>query len=506
MASTGDIRHLLLFVMLLCAPSCALSRDNAWDPARCGAACPSGQVCFEGRCEPRAADAQTADGAPHDAGEADLLRPDGVEPDRAAPDGDGPPADVLSPDGPPADGLSPDSAPADALSPDTTPTICGNDTIEGNEECDGVAFRPGKSQCSDFNRNGGNLQCKSCKVDLSLCCLAPIPPAGSTTWNAIVSSAVGDDGTVAPLCKPYKTITAALNAAPAFPVGAAIWVASGTYSAGETFPITLDGAPYVLLAADESPAASPTIIEGVGTSTLDGGPAVIQASAANCLQGFQIKGAGSGVRGVVYSGGETSGAAVWRNEFFTDVGIEISSSTTCPVILQDNTFHTATLGARLQCQGATSIERNTFTGGTGLRLPDAAADVVVQDNTFTGGAVAIALEGGAPQILGNDFSGAQTGGAIACASGASPKLRSNTFSVGVAPAQAIVILDTASPDVGTAGDLGKNTFLGAALAHAGSAAIQAVGNDWPGTPACGTSIVVSGTGHVVWGASGEQCP
>ena len=88
-------------------------------------------------------------------------------------------------------------------------------------------------------------------------------------------------------------------------------------------------------------------------------------------------------------------------------------------------------------------------------------------------------------------------------------MRGNTFDVGAS--MAIQIWSDATPDLGTADDLGVNTFAdgsSTAISMEGTATISAIGNYWSGgTPACGDDIVVTSAGTVVWGTGeGEQCP
>ena len=159
-----------------------------------------------------------------------------------------------------------------------------------------------------------------------------------------------------------------------------------------------------------------------------------------------------------------------------------------------------------------TIDNNDFE--TPSLSVDGYSDAVITNNRFTStGLVGIQTQGsGSPTITGNTFT--STGfivTAILAGFSSTPKIRNNTFTLGVGPAVSIPTASGSIPDLGTAADPGGNVFAvtgGLDFEHKGTASILAHGNTWSATPpVCGAQIVITSTGFVEWGSGGaENCP
>jgi parallel beta-helix repeat protein len=312
--------------------------------------------------------------------------------------------------------------------------------------------------------------------------------------------------------EPFKTITHALSADGS---DKTIKVRPGTYDAalGEVFPLVLQ--PGQILIGDEinkGDGAAPTLIVGHGGSIPGGSwSATIVGAEGSRISGFKV--------------GENSYVVLHAAIVADGITMEITN----------NTFKTLTYaGILLQNKGAPVIENNLFdTDSYGLYIlgcPDGPTirnniflqmsipiDIlgidtyaVIINNTITGnGQVGISVQHGYPLIASNTFK-ASTGynyGAIAVSSSsATPKIRENGFACTTA-----IIVESGNPDIGTVSEHGNNNFnavAGASLTHNGTATVYAIGNTWPSTmPVCGTDIVPSAGGVVIWGSgTAEHCP
>ncbi len=183
--------------------------------------------------------------------------------------------------------------------------------------------------------------------------------------------------------------------------------------------------------------------------------------------------------------------------------------------IMHNDFLTASYGVfGINCTGGMVVESNLFQGmSIPININGASNNPVIRGNTIIGtGHLGIQVQGGGtPLIENNTFNkpgGFATYGAIRCSSSsANPTVRGNTFTC----ALGVGILNAATPDLGSVSQPGGNNFsgvTGAAIYHEGSSSISAVGNTWASPPPdCGSDIVVTGTGSVIWGTGvGESCP
>ena len=69
---------------------------------------------------------------------------------------------------------------------------CGNDALDGDEECDGTLYRDGKTTCSAWNPDfvSGTLSCNGCRVDYSGC----VEKASATCGNGEIDGTELCDG------------------------------------------------------------------------------------------------------------------------------------------------------------------------------------------------------------------------------------------------------------------------------------------------------------------------
>lgn len=488
---------------------------NAQDPQvfRCTAAdpaCPSGTTCdtVAGNCvnqqaadsradQPRAGD-QRAEAARDS-------RRDAAPPDRPTMH-DAPPPDVPKPDTLRPDALRPDTRPSDTLRPDVSgPDLwksCGDKVKNGSDECDGSDL--GGATCETFGYNGGTLSCNGqCKYVFNACCPAPVPPPGLNP-TSIVSAGKGNNATGDPLCKPFKTISAAL--AKAGP-GQVIWVAPGIYDAtlGEVFPLKLpDNVQLVGDEAHKGMGGMTTAIVGSGKT-----PSTYVASIYNAglngggsIRGFLFNDPTPGSYGIDHAGHPMS---IVANTFYGANGVNNGASLNggaagCPAI-RDNTFRNMERGIYNQCGGnSLLVESNKFTG-SGIAIYITQGNGTVRKNEFASGIVAI--DSAAPILEANVFASpsAYSQGAIQLW-GASPVVRGCTFKNG----PAIYIDDpthsTSTPDLGTIAQPGGNNFAGLSgvvIDHRSSTTIAAVGNNWRQLPPC-PYIKLAGGGKVFWGS------
>jgi len=394
-------------------------------------------------------------------------------------------------------------------------TTCGNGVIETGEDCDLTSFPASKAKCEDYGRNGGSLICtNTCKVDLALCCAAPLPPMASP--KAIVSASVGNDATSNPTCTPFKTITKALSTVGA---GALVWVAPGTYDAalGETFPIAIP--PGVTLWGDQPNkglGTVQTVVSGLGAGTEKS--TFTSSGTGAAITGFKLDYPYSVATWAITADGSTLlvQANTFTNHYAGVRAIDTAATSLCPTV-KLNVFNTGSYGVRNFCE-KTTIDSNTFNTPS-LPIDSGSSSPNITSNVINGsGQVGIQIQSGAaPTIISNQFThaGGYTYGAIYYNSAANTAgvVRKNDFTALGSSTVAISLnCSGCKPDLGTAADPGNNTFWKATLkvSWTGSSAttMTAIGNSWNPPPNCTYSISVAGPAgsKVVWGTgAAESC-
>ncbi|HUI46331.1 MAG TPA: DUF1565 domain-containing protein [Nitrospirota bacterium] len=341
-------------------------------------------------------------------------------------------------------------------------------------------------------------------------CTAPTPPV-TVSATKIVSASVGNDATASGTCLAYKTITAALTAASS---GDVVWVAPGTYdlSNGEVFPIKIPtGVSLIGDVTNMGNGITPTLIKGHGSGSSSGifgnYYAALISGSTTTISGFEIDDTVYTLNSFAISGDNFSTVAT-DNTFLTNLygGVLLQNGGN-PVIM-NNTFQSSSYGVYSGCTGTVTIQGNTFAISS-YAITNAVGNAIILGNTITTqGWMGIQVENGSPNIQNNTFSSSGYGyGALGITS--SPIVRNNTFNLSAGPA--VWTADSATPDLGTALSPGNNIFssvTGTVIFHGASTTIYAVGNTWPTTPPiCGSQIITTGTGTVVWGTGGSNhCP
>ena len=85
--------------------------------------------------------------------------------------------------------ISPPQDPEDPDVPEVPTQVCGNNLVEGNEDCDGTNFDG--ATCSDYGFNSGNLSCDNCRVNDDACVNTPAP---TTCGNGTIEGNEQCDG------------------------------------------------------------------------------------------------------------------------------------------------------------------------------------------------------------------------------------------------------------------------------------------------------------------------
>ncbi|MCC7386705.1 MAG: right-handed parallel beta-helix repeat-containing protein [Deltaproteobacteria bacterium] len=484
-----------------------------------------------GASDARAADAQAADGHAADAQAADVQAGDAQVPDAETQDAqandaspaDGPPTDAPSDDAAPTDGAPPgdgaaedalaldaeaiDAAP-DASAPDAEPIDTGlpldcNGVPGGNARVDrcGVCDADPSNDCvQDCAGNWGG------RATLDDCGVCDADPANDCRFTRYVDAVQGLDSNPGTRALPFRTVTRAVASISA---GQSIKVWPGTYDAalGEVFPIRLPARANLWGDAPRrGSGVAPTSIDGAGTASGGSYQAALILS-PNChVAGFRFR-PGSTVLAFGILGADAV-VDIRRNTFEAGYGgINITGASAGIII--DNLFDTSSYG--VYATGLTAdprIEGNQFVGGA-LPVDLSGAAPIVINNTIEGsGQVGIQIQGGAPRLEGNVFT--HDGYTYGCFHiGGSPVIRGNRCRNGTT--HGAYVRAGGRPDLGTAGDLGGNTFegLGApSIRHEGPDTVSAIGNTYPrNPPICGTDIVLTGSGVVIWGpAASAHCP
>ena len=361
---------------------------------------------------------------------------------------------------------------------------------------------------------------KACTIETGASQCADLPCSGTGAGgDYYVDASSGSDTNPGTFQAPFKTITFAVTAAGPDKI---VCIRPGTYDVGlgEVFPIRLQqGQSLVGDTLNKGAGTTPTTVYGSGDA--DPAPtnpdylAVFVGSDESSIMGLSIGApyalATSGVYVVdatmrvsdntfvsvptnLYEGVvaiRNGASSIVRNDFLTSSYGVYNASSTGGMVVEGNLF--ATMSIPMDIGGAsdnTVIRGNTFIGTGQVGIQVSRGTVLIENNTF------------------NKPGGYATYGAIRCTgSSNNPTIRGNTFTC----ARGIGILDSATPDLGSASVPGGNDFsgvTGAAIDHTGSGTVSAVGNTWASSPpVCGSEIVVTGAGSVIWGTEvGESCP
>jgi hypothetical protein len=408
-----------------------------------------------------------------------------------------------------------DQGPHDGLSDQHSqdaPTTCGNGKVEAPEQCEGSNLNG--ASCQSLGKGNGTLACVKCAFDTSKCCTAPKPPLGMVAAR-IVSATTGEDVVAAILesagntgCVAYKTLSGALAGPTSLAPGAIIWVAPGSYTAGEKFPIVLKDVQIRGDSANNGDASgSPTLVSGSEVSGSERCTFLIMPGQTQLI-GLKIDpGNASGpVYGVCV---QDSATDILHNTYLGQGGVHVRPSATssaCP-FLGDSVFSTSTMGVNMECTSGGTIRGNTFkSGATMIRVISAPA---IEQNTFQAAAnAAIFVEGAKamPTITKNVFANTYGTAGIFFQLGGGT-VRDNHFT-STATTNAVTIANDSAPDFGRTLNAGNNDFAGLTFAHKGTATINAIGNTWfkAQPPTC-TQIVVTSTGKVQWGLlPTNSCP
>jgi hypothetical protein len=319
-----------------------------------------------------------------------------------------------------------------------------------------------------------------------------------------VDAAAGLDANLGTAVSPFKTITHAVAVAGA---GKSIAIAPGTYDAGngETFPIVLQaGQSLVGDVANRGNGTASTRVRGLGsTPGLSGAYSTIVAAEGASIRGLRIGAPGLYNHWAIYARNASVTLTDNTLDSLTFAGVYLTGTGTS--LVSDNVFNCSGYGAYLQTTLDTAIvEDNDF------RVPNLPVTVagqgsraIVRANRIAArGQLGIQVASGVVWIEDNVFDnpgGYAIRGAIYCGNpDAMPFVRGNSFTCALG-----ICVDEGLPDLGSAGSPGNNLFTGvtgAAVQHAGSGAITAIGNTWRNTPPTpGADIVVTGTGSVRWG-------
>jgi hypothetical protein len=334
-------------------------------------------------------------------------------------------------------------------------------------------------------------------------------PANDCTFTRYVDAVNGSDSNPGTRALRFKSITHALTTVMA---NQSIKVFPGTYDAtnGELFPITVPA--NVTLWGDtvnRGAGTAPTSIDGASSAGLNLIAAIL-TSAGDHITGLRFQpGTAVGTYAIGNSGATTQ---ITRNTFQSGYGgVELDGSGDPQV--SDNVFDTSSYGVSVGgVTGTPLVAGNQFLAGPHLPIDIGSGAPSIQNNQIEGsGQVGIQIQNGAATIQGNVFSHT-AGYQYGCfhAMGGTPTIRNNQCQNGTVKA-GIYIRSGAVPDLGTTASTGGNSFIGTgvpSIVDEGTDTISAIGNTFPNNPPiCGTDIVFTSTGNVVYGSGATQhCP
>jgi len=399
----------------------------------------------------------------------------------------------------------------------TVSEACADFSLVGN-----VSYSLGAGDSATFTVRFSPTSAGSqtCTIETGATQCADLPCSGTGVGaDYYVDASSGSDTNPGTFLAPFKTIT---HAATVAGQDKTIRVLPGTYDAalGETFPIRLEsGQSLIGDVLNKGAGTTPTTIYGSGDADpVPSNPdylAVLVGADESSITGFSIGAPYAFATYGVYVVDATM--SVLDNTFIsvpTDLYAGVLAVRNGASSIMRNDFVTVSYGVyTIYSAGGMVVEGNLFeTMSIPVNIAGATDNTLIRGNTFIGsGQVGVQVSNGAPVIENNTFNkpgGYATYGAIRCTgSPTNATVRGNTFIC----ARGVGILDAATPDLGSVSTPGGNDFsglTGAAVDHAGSGSVSAVGNTWANSPPiCGSDIVVTGGGSVIWGMeAGESCP
>ena len=259
------------------------------------------------------------------------------------------------------------------------------------------------------------------------------PATPSSQKIFYVNPSTGNDTGPGEAQAPFKTITRALEVAPANSV---IQLAEGTYSndSGEVFPLKLK--PNVTLIGNPQTKGQNIRIVGGGgfiSRTFAGQNITLLAADRSTISGITL-----------------------TNPNFRGFGLWVESSS--PTIEQSTFTGTSQDGVFVTGNSNPLIRQNYFVQNSGIGLSiHGTSSPQVQENIFQNTGYGINLGGNAtPRIVSNRFTGNRSG--IVTTENARPILRNNVIENNTQ--FGVVAISQARPDLGTSQEAGGNIFQG----------------------------------------------
>ncbi len=215
-----------------------------------------------------------------------------------------------------------------------------------------------------------------------------------------VNPSTGNDGAAGTQSAPFKTLTKALQSAPA---GATLRLAIGTYNSasGETFPIVIPSNLTVI--GDESTKGKGILITGSGR--------YLSASFGGQNVTFRLENTAK-LQGVTVTNPETRGTGVWVestnptivNCTFTNCQREgiFATGTAKPIVTDCTFFQNAAAGLSIVREAKGEYRRNTCQNtGYGIAVGDNAAPLLVENRVFENRAGVVLSRAARPVLRGN---------------------------------------------------------------------------------------------------------
>lgn len=282
-----------------------------------------------------------------------------------------------------------------------------------------------------------------------------------------VNPATGNDFSSGESNKPFKTLKKALSQAQS---GTTIYLEPGTYSSlsGEVFPLTV--ADGVIVIGNESGKGSGILIEGNGLhSSSSAGSQNITILMENNAQ----------LRGVTVTNIQTRGTGVW---------IESQS----PVIANSTFTRCKREGIYAVGSGSPQILNSIFVQNEGYGVSiEGNIKGEIGGNTFENTGYGISLKNQAAPLI-RDNAIVENRSGILIAGDSQPILRQNLIERN--SGDGVVIMNQATPDLGTAQTPGGNTIRnngGFDVQNAGTASLTSFGNILSPTRVKGTIQLVT---------------
>lgn len=278
-----------------------------------------------------------------------------------------------------------------------------------------IAQQPNGRHCDVANASGTIASANVSSVAVT--CIA-------TTPDYYVDAANGNDANTGSAGSPWRTISMAIRTAPT--TGANIHVAPGTYSAGETFPISPRTNQHLIGdIANHGEGAVATRISGAGNFQCSGGD--LAGFTGNTTVGLEAGAQGSSIAGFSITGGSET---VW----ICNTAASFASNTV---------FGSTDISVIVGYRGNVSLTDNIIKNGAyGLLALDIDTHLVARANTITTATNHAVVLGFTNQFAGSNF------------------------------------------DFGTAADPGNNTFIGSSVGagiyfqSATNSVVNAQGNTW----------------------------